>query len=144
MKTSLPSILLTAGFASAITESDATKAYNTLQQWYNTSIGLWIPSTGWWNSANCLTVIADLAKLDETVATQAEAVYPNTWVKAQQYNLQMQKVSNPPMHLIHSYYGGHWPYFPHGWHKPHPIKTNGFLNDYYDDEGTLSVRIVLD
>ena len=28
-------------------------AYNTLQQWYNASNGLWIPSTGWWNSANC-------------------------------------------------------------------------------------------
>lgn len=28
-------------------------AYSTLQQWYNVSNGLWIPSTGWWNSANC-------------------------------------------------------------------------------------------
>jgi hypothetical protein len=31
----------------AITEANAEAAYTTLQQWYNQSIGLWIPSTGW-------------------------------------------------------------------------------------------------
>ena len=124
MKTTICSLLL-ASTASAITQQDATAAYNALQQWYNTSIGLWIPSTGWWNSANCLTVIADLAKIDDAVAAKAESLYPVTYVKAQEYNLQMQKVSNPPMYLPHSYYGNQWPHFPHGWHKPHPIKTNG-------------------
>ena len=141
MKLPVCSVLLSfTGLASAVTQHDATAAYNSLQQWYNSSIGLWIPSTGWWNSANCLTVIADLAKIDATVAAKAESIYPITWVRAQKYNLQMQKVSNPPMYLPRSFYGGHWPHFPHGWHKPHPVRTNGFLNDYYDDEGVSTSR----
>ena len=41
------------GEASAVTFGDAEASFRTLQQYYNQSIGLWIPSTGWWNSANC-------------------------------------------------------------------------------------------
>jgi hypothetical protein len=37
----------------AVTLGDANDGFITLQQWYNESTGLWIPSTGWWNSANC-------------------------------------------------------------------------------------------
>lgn len=36
-----------ATFAFAITPENAEAAFTTLQQWYNESIGLWIPSTGW-------------------------------------------------------------------------------------------------
>ena len=50
--------LLTLSNCSPLTARDVTKAnaeaaYSSLQQWYNQSTGLWIPSTGWWNSANC-------------------------------------------------------------------------------------------
>jgi hypothetical protein len=43
----------------AITSYDVSKgnleaAYDALQRWYNHTNGLWIPSTGWWNSANCM------------------------------------------------------------------------------------------
>ena len=75
-----------------------------------------------------LTTIADLAQIDETVRAQAEAIYPNTFVKAQQYNLQLQKVVTSDS-LIHCYYGDHWPYFPRGHRKPRPHRTNGFLNE---------------
>lgn len=119
--------LLATG-TTAITYENAEDAFTTLQQWYNESIGLWIPSTGWWNSANCLTVIADLAKIDDSVKVQAEAIYPNTFVRAQQYNLQMQK-SVDPSSLIHCHYGDHWPHFPPGHHRPRPHRTNGFLNE---------------
>lgn len=37
----------------AVTLQNAEDGFSTLQQWYNESAGLWIPSTGWWNSANC-------------------------------------------------------------------------------------------
>lgn len=36
-----------------ITTANAEAAYNALMGWYNQQNGLWIPSTGWWNSANC-------------------------------------------------------------------------------------------
>jgi hypothetical protein len=39
--------------AQAVTLNNANDGFITLQQWYNESTGLWIPSTGWWNSANC-------------------------------------------------------------------------------------------
>lgn len=122
-------------FAEAITTSDAEASFHTLQQWYNQSIGLWIPSTGWWNSANCLTVIADLAAIDQNVKREASYIWPETWRKAQVYNLDMQKVVAPNW-LPHSYYAHHWPFFPPSWHhRPNPHQTNGFLNSYYDDEG---------
>lgn len=120
----------------AITLGNAESAFNTLQSYYNTSIGLWIPSTGWWNSANCLTTIADLAVLSPTVAAEAEHdIYQNTFVRAQQYNLQEQKEVGPNW-MPWTYNGHHWPFFPKHWHHwPRPHKANGFLNDYYDDEG---------
>ncbi|KAK5703605.1 hypothetical protein LTR17_021974 [Elasticomyces elasticus] len=81
----------------AVSFADAEAGYHTLQQFYNQSIGLWIPSTGWWNSANCLTVIADLAAIDATVKAQSLSVFSNTFKKAQVYNLQMQKVLWTPL-----------------------------------------------
>lgn len=110
---------------SAVDQRDATLAFNQLQTWYNQSIGLWIPSTGWWNSANCLTVIADLAAINPTVAAKAEAIYPNTFIEAQNYNLQLQKTVAAPEFLMQSHHGGKLP----------KHKTTGFLNNYYDDEG---------
>jgi hypothetical protein len=125
---SIGSILTLACSVTAVTQRDAALAYNGLQTWYNQSIGLWIPSTGWWNSANCLTVIADLAAINPGVAAKAEAVYPNTWSKAQDYNLQLQKTVAPPEFLMESSNGGKLP----------KHKTTGFLNNYYDDEGESS------
>jgi hypothetical protein len=83
--------LASAGLANAVTFLDAEASFHVLQQWYNQSIGLWIPSTGWWNSGNCLTVIADLAAIDGAVKAQSLSVFQNTFVKAQAYNLQMEK-----------------------------------------------------
>jgi len=42
-----------SGVTQAVTLHNAEDGFLTLQQWYNESTGLWIPSTGWWNSANC-------------------------------------------------------------------------------------------
>ncbi|KAI7014475.1 hypothetical protein KC355_g4678, partial [Hortaea werneckii] len=118
----------------AITESDVQAAYGTLMGYYNESIGLWIPSTGWWNSANCLTVVADLAAFDRGIGEQSLSIFSNTFVKAQKYNLQMQKTVLPNWEP-ETYYAHSWPFFPPGWRLPPFITTSGFLNDYYDDEG---------
>ncbi|KAG9194010.1 hypothetical protein G6011_04045 [Alternaria panax] len=43
--------------------TQAELALISLQKWYNISTGLW-ESTGWWNGANIMTMIGDLAKAD--------------------------------------------------------------------------------
>ncbi|KAM0721889.1 hypothetical protein Q7P37_002814 [Cladosporium fusiforme] len=120
--------------AQAVTIDDAEDALDVLQQWYNRSNGLWVPSTGWWNSANCLTVIADLVAIDGDIRSKGAGIWQNTFREAQKYNLQMQKDMGEG-NLPCSYYGHSWPSFPQGSPRPQAHRTNGFLNDYYDDEG---------
>lgn len=132
MKTySLLPLLSLALIANATTQRQTTLAFNQLQTWYNESIGLWIPSTGWWNSANCLTVVADLAQINPVVAAAAQDIYSNTYTEAQEYNLALQKTVETNTFLIHSHSGA-------GVQKK---RVNGFLNDYYDDEGTSIVVV---
>ncbi|TVY57092.1 Mannan endo-1,6-alpha-mannosidase DFG5 [Lachnellula cervina] len=108
----------------------AEVAFNTLQTWYNTSSGIY-DTTGWWNSANCLTAVGDLAAIDATVLPDALGTFLTTAVKAPKYNLQMQKVVTDDFNII-SYYG---PSFPPGFPIPPILNPKGFLNGYYDDEG---------
>lgn len=117
-----------------ITTANAEAAYNQLQTWYNHTNGLWIPSTGWWNSANCLTVISNLAASDGNLKSSISSVLSETYTKAQQYNLQMAKVmgvENDQPFLPRTYYGHHYPEFP-SWfqHRPSVQATGGFLNGY--------------
>lgn len=70
----------------AVTPADAQAGYKALQVFYNTSSGLWDANAGWWHSANCLTVVADLAAIDSTVKTEALTVFPTTFTRAQQWN----------------------------------------------------------
>ncbi|KAF1976124.1 Six-hairpin glycosidase [Bimuria novae-zelandiae CBS 107.79] len=113
-------------------------AYGALQQWYNSSNGLWVPSTGWWNSANCLTVIAGVATVDDRLEQQIAGVISKTYSKAPKWNAEMTKVvgvKDEP-YLMQTYYGDQWPYLPPQYLKQHgkPLRQNftGFLNS---DEG---------
>ena len=136
----------------AVTLGNAEDGFTTLQQWYNESTGLWIPSTGWWNSANCepkphkingnglltlpsgLTVIADLAATDPSIRQRGSSIWTNTYTQAQKYNLAMQKVVKQGF-LAFSYYANAETPVAQGVPMPQARRTNGFLNDYYDDEG---------
>ncbi|KAL4993244.1 glycoside hydrolase [Aspergillus recurvatus] len=67
--------------------SRATTAAETLQTWYNGATGIW-NTCGWWNGANCMTTLADLAALDldDAVKGTATGVFQNTFSVATNSN----------------------------------------------------------
>ncbi|KAK0122557.1 hypothetical protein ONS96_009599 [Cadophora gregata f. sp. sojae] len=111
--------------------ANAEAALTTLQKWYNTNTGLW-NTTGWWNSANCLTTIGDLAAVDGNVRSAAGKVFSNTLVQAQKYNLQQTKVITPDFN-IQTFEGPNMP--ANLLQTAAAANPKGFLNGYYDDEG---------
>ncbi|OJJ97435.1 hypothetical protein ASPACDRAFT_32205 [Aspergillus aculeatus ATCC 16872] len=125
VKTSLASLLCLQG-ALAATDylSNAKAAVTTLQKWYNPSTGLW-DTTGWWNSANCLTVLADLTALDASQLSANAAVFANTLTRAQGSTAAraVKREAHARAHASRS--------------NPHRLARRaypGFINDYYDDE----------
>jgi predicted alpha-1,6-mannanase (GH76 family) len=110
--------------------TNAETAFQTLQKWYNNSTGQY-NTTGWWNSANCLTVIGDLAAVDPQVKPEVISVLANSLVAAQNANLQVTKVVQPDFN-IKSFYGSS---VPAGVHALAASNPKGFLNGFYDDEG---------
>ncbi|RDL34775.1 Six-hairpin glycosidase [Venustampulla echinocandica] len=116
--------------STAGTAAETELAFNTLQEWYSNDTGLWT-TAGWWNSANCLTTVGDLAAVDSSVAPTVQKVFSNTLVQAQKANLQMQKVVTASFN-VETFYG---PVFPSNVVVPESTNTKGFLNGFYDDEG---------
>ena len=81
IQTSIITLLLgTAASAQKSSISRAESALDTLQSWYNETTGIW-DTCGWWNGANCMTVLADLALVDENPEVQqtAREVFNNTY-----------------------------------------------------------------
>ena len=76
--------------------SYATTAFNTLQQWYNQTSGIY-DSMGWWNGANALTAVGDLAALDSGVLAQASGIFSSTYQKAPAVNPsnEVTKIATP-------------------------------------------------
>jgi predicted alpha-1,6-mannanase (GH76 family) len=108
--------------------TNAETAFQVLQDWYDTNSGIW-NTTGWWNSANCLTVIGDLAAVDSSVENQVGAVYANSIVAAPDYNLGVSKVVTEDYNIQTFYTNS-----PTGLDSRQET-PKGFLNGYYDDEG---------
>lgn len=61
----------------------AAEGIQTLQGWYDPSTGLY-RTTGWWNSANAITVLVDYARVSKS--TQYNAILENTFHAAQKTN----------------------------------------------------------
>jgi predicted alpha-1,6-mannanase (GH76 family) len=61
----------------------AREALDTLQEWYNVDTGLW-NTCGWWNSANCLTILGNMALADPSQETLelVTSVFENTFARA--------------------------------------------------------------
>lgn len=117
-------------------KSRAELALNTLQQWYNVSDGLW-NTCGWWNGANCMTTIADLALVDTSVLGTAEYVFNNTYVLAPAVNPApgIEKVNSGGG--PHTHYGASWPIWSplHHPQPPNTVNATAWLDGYYDDDG---------
>ncbi|KAI4145915.1 MAG: hypothetical protein LQ340_006120 [Diploschistes diacapsis] len=76
--------------------SYAESAFQTLQEFFNNTSGLW-DTCGWWNGANCMTVIADLAAVDSSILASATSVFASTYTRAPPQNPsdELYKVSYP-------------------------------------------------
>ncbi|KUJ20814.1 Six-hairpin glycosidase [Mollisia scopiformis] len=116
--------------ATADYTSNAEATFTTLQKWYDNSTGIY-DTTGWWNSANALTTLGDLAALDSKVKSQVTSVLANSIVAAQNYNLQQTKVITPDFNQ-ETFMGSN---VPANVEVEAAINPKGFLNGYYDDEG---------
>ncbi|KAK7704823.1 hypothetical protein SLS64_008171 [Diaporthe eres] len=83
-KASLLGFSLAATDKATYTDHSVT-AIKTLQTFYDEPDGLW-QTTGWWNSANCLTVLGDFLSLaiDGANDLDLDNVLSNTFTRAQQ------------------------------------------------------------
>jgi hypothetical protein len=82
---SLTTLLLAGATVADDAKSRAEDAFSTLQEWYNPSTGLW-DTAGWWNCANVMTVVADLALVDSSVMDNASYIFNNTLIMAPAQN----------------------------------------------------------
>ncbi|KAH8196584.1 hypothetical protein TruAng_009242 [Truncatella angustata] len=120
-------------------KSNTIDALQVLQGWYDNTTGLW-DTTGWWNSANCLTVLADFASLDEDILLEnglnVADIIQNTYEQAQLTTIQAEKTINAAGMTVSSYTRIS---------KRDNIEARGFdnfLNDYYDDEGWWALAMI--
>lgn len=58
----------------------STDAIQTLQAWYTPSTGLY-QTTGWWNSANAITTLADYSRV--TGDKEYRSLFPDVFLAAQ-------------------------------------------------------------
>jgi predicted alpha-1,6-mannanase (GH76 family) len=132
-----PGLIQRADQATYTTNSEA--AINTLQSWYNTGTGLW-DTTGWWNSGNCLTVLADFASINIAEANKLNigGIMSNTFSNAQRSTLVASK-SYSPKGLVQTNYTQ-----PSAEQRRQLSAEGfgGFINDYYDDEGWWALGLL--
>jgi len=126
------SVAVLSQFSAADYTSNAEAAFTTLQKWYNNNTGIY-DTTGWWNSANALTALGDLAAVDSKVKSQVTSVLANSLVAAQNTNLQQTKIIMPDfnMQTITTASAA----AAADVQLEAAINPKGFLNGYYDDEG---------
>lgn len=128
-----------AATSAGTTYSDWTvSAIEALQSWYNEGEGLW-ESTGWWNSANCLTVLGDFYSLNTEGAEKLELglVFSNTFTEAQKANKE-SRARNKITTRGNSLYAvelrdSKTPLA----RDPGLVERgySGFIDEFYDDEG---------
>ena len=114
--------------------ANAEAALNVLNQWYDQGSGLF-DTTGWWNSANAITALADLAAIDSNVVSAVTPIFSNTFTQAQTTGGTVVKHVDASGMIHSSYTPSEPPSMTHGSRRLAPRGYSGFINDYYDDEG---------
>lgn len=114
--------------------SNTQDALEALQHWYDAPTGLW-NSTSWWNGANCLTVLADWAALNESGPSSLRVadILSNTFSKAQSTTTAVAQKTVDSNGFVTSGYTYLSTQRPKRQISPRGFP--GFINDYYDDEG---------
>lgn len=111
-------LLLVRDTVADLASQRAQTALSALQEWYNPTSGLW-NTCGWWNGANCMTVIADLAAADSSIMGTATYVFNNTYFNA--------PFSNP--------YPGSEQRTISSDHASNAANASQWLDSAYDDDG---------
>jgi predicted alpha-1,6-mannanase (GH76 family) len=117
----------------AASAKNSLEAASALQGWYDAQSGLW-STTGWWNSANCLTVLVDWALVAGSAADSLNVpgIIANTFNNAQQVVVTAHKTLSATGLPTSSY-------------QLQTTDKRGFsefLNDYYDDEGWWALALI--
>ncbi|PVI01074.1 glycoside hydrolase family 76 protein [Periconia macrospinosa] len=131
----LLTILAPNTFAQSTTDpiGRAELALQAIQVWYNAGTGLW-DTSGWWNSANAMTMIGNLAKADSNpdVKDLAVRIFANTLTQAPAQNpqpgIEAKEVTTKSIPLNETGGSGYYksmgtndePFttYPDGWLKP--------------------------
>lgn len=113
-------------------------ALETLQNWYNTTTGLW-DTCGWWNGANCMTAIADLAAVDPSVLATATSVFATTFTQAPAFNPnpQVALFERIGLESVGSSYGDR----KHEALKKRTDESSGWVDSCYDDDGWWALAV---
>ncbi|KAF2452940.1 glycoside hydrolase [Lineolata rhizophorae] len=104
--------------------SQVGDAMGVLQRWYDYDTGLW-NTTGWWNSANLVTMLADATIADSTFDNTTSEIFTNTFEKAQETNLEENRIDMVRRCVAPNCPGN----------APVVVRPRGFINGFFDDEG---------
>lgn len=125
----------------SVFQSNAVTASTALQGLYNKGQGLW-NTAGWWQSANCLTTLADLTAQYPDVSFVTGAVWDNTWNQAQVYNAKQPSTRSiadrravAENSLARLRLAQKQVLATKKYNAAAAVPNKGFLNGYYDDEG---------
>lgn len=97
----------------------AETALHVLQDWFNEGTGLW-DTVGWWNGANCMTAITDLALAESHEGAMSEYV-ENTAMDVYNLTYSLAPNSNP-----HPFSPDSAPYWKH---------SPNWVDGSFDDDG---------